>query len=266
MVGAGGRWARRPRRSRHGAVALAAALVLAGATACGGDGGDGGGDDDGKGARTTGRPSAPAGGGAATGPAPLTGEQLTAASLTDGERIGAYTVSDYALGAPLGEDYTAEPAVCQPLVSLAAGATAFDPAAEVHRKVDIPDEMLGLTVSVQLRSYAAQGATGVMKALRAAGRECADGFTEDRALARAKYLAVEPAGAPDVGDEATAYRFTILDVKGELKLYEYLTVVRSGSTTLSFRAEITGTEDVGGVPDEIVRAQWQTFRSAGKTG
>ncbi|WP_405984612.1 hypothetical protein [Streptomyces sp. NBC_00872] len=267
MFGAGRRRTRRtrsaPRTWRGGAAALTAGLVLVGATACGGGERAGGGDDGAKGASPAGGTSAPATG-AAPGLAPLTERQLTAASLTDGERIGEYTASEYALGAPLGEDYTADPAGCQPLVSLARGATAFDPVAEVHRKVDIPDEMLGLTVSVQLRSYAGQGATGVLKALRTAGRDCAGGFTEDRALARAKYLKAEPAKAPDVGDEAVAYRFTILDVKGKLKLYEYLTVVRSGSTTLSFRAEITGTEDVGGVPDEIVRTQWRKFRSTGK--
>ncbi|MEV6425494.1 hypothetical protein [Streptomyces sp. NPDC051662] len=256
MFGAGKRSARR------GLGAVAAGLVLVGVAACGGDGQSA---DDGKDGKANGKASGnpagkPSGAASATGPAPLTEDRLTAASLTDGERIGAYTASEYALGGPLGDDYTAEPAVCQPLVSLASGATAFDPVAEVQRKADIPDEMLGLTVSVQLRSYTARDATGVMKALATAGRECAGGFTEDRALARATYLKVEPATAPDVGDEARAYRFTILDVKGTLKLYEYLTVIRSGSTTLSFRAEITGTKDVGGVPDEIVRAQWQKFR------
>ncbi|MFJ6186407.1 hypothetical protein [Streptomyces sp. NPDC092295] len=249
---------RRARRTRRGLGAVAAGLVLAGAAACGGDGQDADDGKDGKpSGRTAGKPTA-----TASGPAPLTEDRLTAASLTDGERIGAYTASEYALGAPLGDDYTADPAVCQPLVSLAEGATAFDPVAEVQRKADIPDELLGLTVSVQLRSYAAPDAAGVMKALGTAGRECAGGFTEDRALAKATYLKVEPAGAPDVGDEARAYRLTLLDVKGTLKLYEYLTVVRSGSTTLSFRAEITGTKDVGGVPDEIIQAQWQKFRAA----
>ncbi|MFJ9031254.1 hypothetical protein ACIRQP_22555 [Streptomyces sp. NPDC102274] len=246
------------RRARRGLGAVAAGLLLAGVAACGGDGQSA---DDGKGA-TASRKPADKPSASATGPAPLTEDRLTAASLTDGERIGAYTASEYALGAPLGDDYTAEPAVCQPLVSLAKGATAFDPVAEVQRKADIPDELLGLTVAVQLRSYTAPDAAGVMKALGTAGRECAGGFTENRALARARYLKVEPARAPDVGDEARAYRFTLLDVKGTLKLYEYLTVVRSGSTTLSFRAEITGTKDVGGVPDEIIRAQWQKFASA----
>ncbi|MER8068730.1 hypothetical protein ABTZ59_10630 [Streptomyces sp. NPDC094034] len=242
---------------------MASGLVLVGVAACGGDGQS---TDDGKGGKASGEASGnpagrPSASTSATGPAPLTVDRLTAASLTDGERVGPYTASEYALGAPLGDDYTAEPTVCQPLVSLAKGATAFDPVAEVQRKADIPDEMLGLTVSVQLRSYTAADATGVMKALATAGRECAGGLTENRALARATYLKVEPATAPDVGDEARAYRFTLLDVKGTLKLYEYLTVVRSGSTTLSFRAEITGTKDVGGVPDEIIRAQWQKFRS-----
>ncbi|MFE4539819.1 hypothetical protein ACFRKB_32915 [Streptomyces scopuliridis] len=244
------------RRARRGLGAVAAGLVLAGVAACGGDGQSA---DDGKDAKASGKP---AGISSATGPVPLTEDRLTAASLTDGERIGAYTASAYALGAPLGDDYTAEPAVCQPFVSLAKGATAFDPVAEVQRKADIPDELLGLTVSVQLRSYTAPDAAGVMKALATAGRQCAGGFTEDRVLARARYLKAEPVKAPDMGDEAKAYRFTLLDVKGTLKLYEYLTVIRSGTTTLSFRAEITGTKDVGGVPDEIIRAQWQKFRSA----
>ncbi|MFJ1744665.1 hypothetical protein ACIOJD_00245 [Streptomyces sp. NPDC088116] len=258
-------------KNRRWRVALAAVsgAVLVGTAGCGsGDDGESGRDgQDGRSGATpsasaTAAPSASATAApSATGPAPLSKARLTAVSFADGERIGTYTASDYVLGAPLGEDYTAEPAVCRPLVSLAEGATTFDPAAEVHRKVDVEDEMLGITVAVQLRSYAAQGATGVMKALRTAGRDCAAGFVEERAMARAKYLEVEPAQAPDVGDEATAYRFTILDVKGKLKLYEYLTVVRSGSTTLSFRAEITGTKDVGGVPDEIVRAQWRKFRA-----
>ncbi|MEW1720801.1 hypothetical protein [Streptomyces sp. NPDC093109] len=240
---------------RGAAVWAVAGAVVLGVAGCSG-GGEGGADGKAD-ASTSASASA-----SAVAPAPVTRARLTAASFTDGEKVGKYTASEYALGVPLGENYTAAPAVCQPLVSLAAGATAFDPVAEVHRRVDIPDEILGLTVSVQLRSYAARGARGVMKALGAAGRACAGGFTEERAVARAKYLSVEPAAAPGVGDEARAYRFTIRDVKGEAKLYEYLTVVRSGSVTLAFRAEITGTQDVGGVPAEIVRAQWEKFRSA----
>ncbi|MFD9223859.1 hypothetical protein ACFWDI_28600 [Streptomyces sp. NPDC060064] len=234
-------------------AALLAAAVLSGVAACGS------GDDKGKEKKADGKPTASA-------PKALTEAQLKAASFTDGEKVGSYTASEFTLGAPLGEAYTADPATCQPLVSLAKGATGHDPAAEVNRQVDVPDEMAGLSVAVQLRSYANGEAAAVMKALGTAGTRCAGGFTEERAIAKAKYLKVEPAKAPAFGDEAKAFRFTILDVKGKLKLYEYLTVVRSGSTTLSFRAEIIGTKDIGGVPEEVMKAQWEKFRAGSNTG
>ncbi|MFD0430583.1 hypothetical protein ACFQ60_34035 [Streptomyces zhihengii] len=98
---------------------------------------------------------------------------------------------------------------------------------------------------------------------RRRGESCAGGFTEVRTLARAKVLSVEPAEAPALGDEAKAFRITIEDVKSDRRLYEYLTVVRSGPTTLSFRADYLGTKDVGGVPREIVEAQWKQFTDAG---
>ncbi|MFJ2174718.1 hypothetical protein ACIOHE_17700 [Streptomyces sp. NPDC087851] len=290
MFGAGqrdGTTERRQRRQRRFAVAAVGAVLVATCTAaCGADGAIGDRPGGAKSAASgegvdSRRDGADGKGGprvtltwpatttilSAAGPAPtpLTDAQLTAGSFTDGERIGAYTASAYALGAPLGENYTAEPTGCQPLVSLARGATLHAPVAEVNRGFEDADETYGVTVAVQLRSYAARGAAGVLGALRAAGRQCADGFTEDRGLARARYLSVESADAPDLGDEAVAYRFTILDVRdvrGEAKLYEYLTVVRDGACTLSFRAETTDGEDIGGVPEEIVRAQWEKFRAA----
>jgi hypothetical protein len=239
---------------RRAAAVVLAGAVLTGTAACGGDAKED--DKPEAGAKPTAAPAAGA----------LTDKQLTALAFTDGEKVGKYTASEFTLGTPLGEDYTADPAICQPLVSLASDATTFHPAAEVHRKVDVPDEMTGTTVTVQLRSYGGDGAAGVMKALDTAGKECATGFTEVRAIAKAKYLKVEPAKAPAVGDEAKAYRFTILDVKGQLKLYEYLTIVRSGSTTLSFRGEITDTKDIGGVPEEVITAQWEKFSAGGAKG
>ncbi|MET4926634.1 hypothetical protein P3L51_30495 [Streptomyces sp. PSRA5] len=265
------------------ALALVGA-VLTGAAACGGDGtsdGDKGAEESGADGKAP--ASTPAGdavdsagsdesadnGGAgdsgAGGTGALSLRDLTSLAFTDGEKIGKYTAGEFSLGAPGGEDYTADPATCQPLVSLAKGATAFDLASEVNRNVDVAEEMVGTTVAVQLRSYNGGGAAAVMKALGAAGKECAGGFVENRAIAKGQYLKVEPVKAPDHGDEAQAYRFTILDVKGTLKLYEYLTVVRSGTTTLSFRADILDTKDIGGVPEEVITAQWKKFE-AGATG
>ncbi|MBO0916153.1 hypothetical protein [Streptomyces laculatispora] len=246
----------RGRRHRVAVAAIAAAMAL-GVSACGSD-------DDGKGgsagAEKNGRASAEPSGTRARDEA-----RLKAASFTDGESVGTYTASEYALGGPLGDAYTAKPAGCQPLVSLAAEVSDPDPTAQVQRKADVPDEMLGVTVDVTLRGYGNGGAQTVMKALGKAGRDCAGGFTEQRTVARAKYLKVEPAKAPafaSEADESKAYRFTILDVKGKEKLYEYLTVVRSGSTTLAFRAEISSTKDIGGVPPQIMAAQWSKFRAA----
>lgn len=288
MFGAGNQrrsGSRRARLRRAAALALVGA-VLTGAAACGGDGaadGDKGGKDartDGKapastpadadaedaaesaasaGSGESGTPGTPGTSGASGA---LSQRDLTALAFTDGEKIGKYTAGEFSLGEPQGEDYTANPAACQPLVSLAKGATAFDPASEVHRNVDVAEEMVGTTVAVQLRSYNGGGAVGVMKALGAAGKACAGGFVENRAVAKGQYLKVEPVKAPDHGDEAQAYRFTILDVKGTLKLYEYLTVVRSGATTLSFRADILDTKDIGKVPEEVITAQWRKFEAA----
>lgn len=246
-------------RRRRGAALAVSGVLFAGVTACGGDGGR---DDKKAGDRGTAAASA-------AGPRALTEAQLTAASFTDGETVGKYTASEFTLGAPHGDDYTADPAVCQPLVSLAADVTDHDLRSEVNRQVDVPDEMLGTTVAVQLRSYGRGDAARVMKALTRAGEKCADGFTEVRAVARGKYLKAEPVRPPEFGegaDEARAYHFTILDVKGKLKLHEYLTVVRSGSVTLSFRADLLGTKDIGGVPREVTDAQWEKFRAVAGAG
>ncbi|WP_434597225.1 hypothetical protein [Streptomyces sp. A5-4] len=246
------------REARRQAVGVVVAgLVCVGGVACAGSG-----EQDGKASAEAVR-SAEAAGRSAT-PAALTGAQLKAAAFTDGESVGTYTASEYTLGAPHSDTYTAAPAVCQPLVSLAADVTAYRPKAEVGREVELPGEMLGPTFAVQLRSYVGGDAARVMEDVRRAGKECADGFTEERAVAEGKYLKVEPVQPPAFGDEARAYHFTILDVKGKLKLHEYLTVVRSGSATLSFRGEITATKDIGGVPREILDAQWEKFETAAR--
>ncbi|MFF6938485.1 hypothetical protein [Streptomyces sp. NPDC008312] len=242
---------------RRGAVAAGCAVAaLMGLTGCGG-GDDGDGKSGAGKSPAPSRPAATAGG--------LTEAELTAAALTDGERAGDLTASEYTLDGPLGDAYTADPAVCQPLVSLAGDVSGHEPVAQVQRKADKPEEMLGVTVDITLRSYAGDEAAKVMASLERAGRECAGGLTEERAVARARYEKVEPAALPvfaGEADQAKAYRFTVLDVKGKLKLYEYLTVLRSGSTTLAFRAEILGTQDIGGVPEDVMAAQWKKFRAA----
>ncbi|MFF9689868.1 hypothetical protein [Streptomyces sp. NPDC014623] len=252
--GAGGR------RAVVGAGCAVVALV--GLAGCGSGGGS---DKDEAGREGAGQGPAPSRPAATAGPADgLTEAQLTAVAFADGEPAGGLTASEYTLDGPLGDSYTADPAPCQPLVSLAGDVSGHAPVAQVQRKADKPGEMLGVTVDVTLRSYGDGEAAKVMASLERAGRDCAGGFTEVRAVARARYEKAEPAALPafaDEADEAKAYRFTVLDVKGKLKLYEYLTVLRSGSTTLAFRAEILGTQDIGGVPEDVMAAQWRKFRA-----
>ncbi|MFI6103945.1 hypothetical protein [Streptomyces sp. NPDC051310] len=254
-------------RHRRGGRLAVALTTLALAAACGADpepGGDGKAPERPSASAGTSAGGGPSAGGGAKDPEPLSEARLTAAAFGEGEKAGPYTAGTLLVGdAPLSDAYTADPAVCQPLVSLAAGATPHDPVAEVNRDLSIAGELRSVDVTVQLRSYAAGGARAVLAALRKAGTACAGGFTEERAIAKARYLKAEPVEAPAIGDEAVAFRFTIQDVKDkDLKLYEYLTVVRSGSTTLSFRADILDTKDFGGVPREVVTAQWEKFRAA----
>ncbi|MEU3840561.1 hypothetical protein AB0E88_11065 [Streptomyces sp. NPDC028635] len=248
-------------RARQTAAAALAAAVLMATAACGGDG--------------AGRPAAPSPAAPAAsspaphaaapaGPRPLTRTQLLAVALSEDDDAGAYTADEPVDGEPpAGDMFTAEPAVCQPLVSLAKGATPYDPAAEIVRTVWDPDAERGVDVDLHLRSYTARDAAAVMRALARAGRECAHGFTEQRALTDARVLRVDTLRPPAAGDEAYAFRITTQDVEdAHLKLYDYLTVIRSGSTTLSFRADTHSTEDVGGVPQDVVDAQWHKFRRA----
>ncbi|MCX5400107.1 hypothetical protein [Streptomyces sp. NBC_00102] len=245
------------------AAGAAAALLLAGTTACGG-----GQDEDGK-------AGAPAGGGktgasATAAPADAVGTraategELTEIAFADGETVGSYSAAEPIIDPPMRDDYTADPEVCRPFVTLAAGTGGPDPVAQVVRKVSTSQEP-GVDVEVTLRSYADGNAAAVMAALDTAGTRCASGFTEERLLAKGKYLSAEPVAVPAFAadaDDAKAYHFTVLDVKGKLKLHKYLTVVRSGSTTLEFHADLLGTDDFGGVPQEVMTAQWEKFRAA----
>ncbi|MFI0981953.1 hypothetical protein ACH4SP_33720 [Streptomyces sp. NPDC021093] len=204
-------------------------------------------------ARTDGKPAA--------APKPLSQTALTARALTPGEETGPYRAGEYTVsGGPLSDDYTAAPAVCQPLVGLRAARGG--PAAQVHRRLADPGKPQGTDVAVQLRTYAAGRAAGVLADLRTAGQKCAGGFAEVRGAARGTYTAVGKLPAPaGVGDEAQAFRLTLLDGKDGAPSYEYLTVVRSGPTVLSFRAQTLESADLGGVPKEIVDAQWEKFSS-----
>lgn len=252
-------WAGNRRTRRTAAVAFGVAAVLAGATACGGETAA-----DGKGPAPTGAsPNASR----STGTGPSTNatagpgaERLKAMALAAGEKAGRYEASEPILDEPMNELYEAQPAACRPLTSLGKAGHS----AQAYAKTGVPGEWQAVGTEILLRSYEAGGAASAMKSLAEAGRQCAGGYAEERAIAEAKVLRVEPVKAPALGDEALAYRIVVQDLKDkEISLYKYLTVIRSGSVTLSFRSDAIDTKDFGGVPEEVVKAQWEKFSKAG---
>ncbi|MCX4696673.1 hypothetical protein [Streptomyces sp. NBC_01408] len=250
---------------RTATAALLGAALVAGTAACGGSG-TGTGD---KAAASTsqspatsqspGGSQSPAAGPSPAGPPGPTLEQLKAFALAPGDKAGPYEAAEPLLDEPMSEMYEAAPAACGPLSTLGkAGHTA-----QAYVKTDVPGEWQTVDTEILLRSYAGGGAAAAMKSLAEAGRQCGGGYTEDRALVEAKVLKVEPVKAPALGDEALSYRIVVQDVKDkDTSLYKYLTVIRSGSVTLSFRSDVIDVKDFGGVPAEVVTAQWEKFAKA----
>ncbi|MFW6695357.1 hypothetical protein [Streptomyces sp. MAR4 CNX-425] len=192
--------------------------------------------------------------------------RLKKAALREGSTAGGYIVSLPVSEEPSYDDlgYTASKRVCQPLVSLAEGATETDPVATVNRAAD-PFEsdsgpkLTAPSVDIQLRSYRGGDAETVMQALRDATDACGDGFTEDRTLSSAPVRSVEEIDGPRVAeeaDESVSVRLRVEDVKDEdIVFTEYLTVVRVGTQTASFRLESLDQKDHGPLPAALVQAQ-----------
>lgn len=242
---------------RTAAAALIGAALIAGTTACGAGGGQGKAAP--SASQSQGRPQSPTQSPSPGGPPGPPVEQLKAFALAPGDKAGPYEAVEPVLDEPMSELYEAQPAVCGPLTSLGkAGHTA-----QAYTKAQVPGEWQAVGTDILLRSYKDGGSAAAMKALAEAGRQCAGGYTEDRALAEGKILKVEPVKAPALGDEALAYRIVVQDVKEkDVSLYKYLTVIRSGPVTLSFRSDVIDTKDFGGVPAEVVSAQWEKFAKA----
>ncbi|MGW0365196.1 hypothetical protein [Streptomyces sp. NPDC002990] len=240
--------------------AAAATVALAGVAGCGGSGSKPPVEDKAT-ASASGSPGAGTDAGAgAVGSAGPGVEQLKAFALAPGDKAGQYEAAEPFLDEPMNEIYDAQPAACQPLTSLGkAGHTA-----QAYTKTNVPGDWQAVGTDILLRSYRDGGAASAMKSLAEAGRQCAGGYTEERGVVEGKVLTVEPVEAPALGDEALAYGIVVQDVKEEdIKLYKYLTVIRAGAVTLSFRSDILDTKDFGGVPQDVVTAQWEKFSKAG---
>ncbi|MFE7713166.1 hypothetical protein ACFU6I_47330 [Streptomyces sp. NPDC057486] len=79
---------------------------------------------------------------AAHAPKTLTEAQLKAVAFTEGQAVGEYTASPCALDGPPSDACTADPARCQPHVSLAGEGSDCAPAAQVMDMGGIPQDVM----------------------------------------------------------------------------------------------------------------------------
>lgn len=252
--------------NRHTAatVALIGTALLAATAGCGTGGSGSAAADKAAASRPSptpsGDPSEGSGRGGAPGP---TAEQLASYALVPGAKAGRYEASAPVLDEPFSDMYEASPEVCTPLTTLGGAGHS----AQAYVKAEVPGEWQEVNTEVLLRSYPGGGAAAAMKSLAEAGLRCAAGYTEDRGIVEGKVTEVKPVAAPSLGDEALAYRIVVQDVKEkDISLYKYLTVIRSGAVTLSFRSDVLDVKDFGGVPAEVVTAQWEQFAKASGSG
>ncbi|AZM54960.1 hypothetical protein DMA15_22300 [Streptomyces sp. WAC 01529] len=228
------------------AVSVVAAL---GATAACGGGGDDGKDSakPGAGASKDASTDASKGGAEAAG-------RLEKAALATGD------VKGYKVEKPKTPDASAaaapaagktSPAVCAPLTALLDPDVSAkpkpksvpEPKAHVGRILTNPGGRALTTTDVGLSAYTRADAERVMADLRTAAKskKCAAFRVDGR-----RYLDVKALPAPDKGDEAVSYKLT--HRKGEYTARERVTVVRDGSTLLTFDA--SNLYDPAGVQDD----------------
>ncbi|MBT2382546.1 hypothetical protein [Streptomyces sp. ISL-11] len=146
-------------------------------------------------------------------------------------------------------------AACRPLVDALGSQPRPQPVASVvntFAKAGEGMDFEGLMGMIRVSAYGRDGAATTLRDLRSAATECADGFGMRTGEGEPQeFSSVRTLGAPEVGDEAVAYR---LENAAE-RAPSLITVVRSGSTLAMFFA--TSLSDPGDVeiPRELVRAQ-----------
>ncbi|MGW0118226.1 hypothetical protein [Streptomyces sp. NPDC003327] len=244
---------------RTASVAVTAVSLALLVTACGGGKKD---DDQGKG-----KDAAP--GASATSAVPAA-EALSAAALEKliveqadlpGHQVQKGDSGDVVDPASI----TTDKAACKPVADAMGFVSTGKPAATAQRKVievpktegktASPEEALGALAApvtgVTLGSYEGQGAQEAFASLKAAGTECAGGFTTTGAGEKAKITKMAPETLA-AGDEALAWTVTT-DVDGEAFVTK-LVVFRKGNTLASFSTLSFGGE-VKALPTAVIEAQ-----------
>ncbi|GAA3109308.1 hypothetical protein GCM10010449_34890 [Streptomyces rectiviolaceus] len=217
----------------RGVVAVSTVVVLGLTAACSGSGGDGKGDGDGAGG---GKPSKSAEAGTSSVTAKL--EKVALASgdvkkykveVTKGsEKSAGSEKSGGEATPPAGR---VNPAECRPLSEMLTAAAPATSKAHVSRTLSPTDVADTTTTEVVLLAYGQADAEKAMDTLRTAtkSKKCATFRDGGR-----RYIGVRPQPAPVGGDEAVSYK--LASRSGEFLDRDRVTVVRSGSTVIAFRA------------------------------
>lgn len=201
----------------RGVVAVSTVAVLGLTAAC--SGGDGDGKDE-----------KPGRADAASVPVSV---KLGKAALASGD-VKKYKVDPGPGGVKDGARPSAgrvSPAECRPLAEMLTAAAPAKSKAHVSRTLTSTDVADTTTTEVVLLAYGQADAETTMDTLRAAtkSKKCATFGDGGR-----RYIGVRPQPGPVDGDEALSYK--LASRTGEFLHRDRVTVVRSGSTLIAFRA------------------------------
>ncbi|WP_409059217.1 hypothetical protein [Streptomyces sp. SYP-A7185] len=210
----------------RGALAVAAVTVLGLTAACSGSGDDGKGKSEGAGAGG-GKPSKSASADTSSATA-----KLEKAALASGD-VEKYKV-EVTKGSGAKTTRPArrvDPAQCGPLSEMLTAAAPAKSTAHVSRTLSGTDVADTTTTEVVLLAYGRADAERTMDTLRTAtkSKKCVTFGDGGR-----RYIGVRPQPGPVVGDEAVSYK--LASRAGEFLDRDRVTVVRSGSTLIAFRA------------------------------
>lgn len=207
----------------RGVVAVSAVAVLGLTAACSGGGSGSGSGGDGKGEKT------------ADAGTSSVAAKLERAALASGD-VKKYKVAKEPKGAegskgPADSGGRVNPAECRPLSEMLTAVAPPKSKAHVSRTLNSTDVADTTTTEVVLFAYGQADAENAMDTLRTAtkSKKCAtfgDGGH--------RYFGVRPQTAPVGGDEAVSYK--LASRAGEFLARDCVTVVRSGSTLIAFRA------------------------------
>ncbi|MGW7274195.1 hypothetical protein ACWGH5_27160 [Streptomyces sp. NPDC054864] len=205
----------------RGVVAVSTVAVLGLTAACSGSGGDGDGKDE-----------KPARAGATSAVA-----KLEKAALASGD-VKKYKV-EAGPGEASGEAEDkarpsagrVNPTECRPLAEMLTAAAPAKSKAHVTRTLSSTDVADTTTTEVVLLAYGKADAENTMDTLRGAtkSKKCATFGDGGR-----RYIGVRPQPGPVDGDEAVSYK--LASRTGKFLHRDRVTVVRSGSTLVAFRA------------------------------